>query len=942
MKNKKFLGAVLTLLMVLEISGAAVTAKAASGQFDNALPTIQKQAYSSKKFTAKPLVILMDFPDYKHTDLDTKEKDFRINNFTGEETTPEFYEKLFFGDDTYKTSDGKEHITVNKFFKEESGGTYEFKGRVFGWYTADHEAAYYGGGDDQAGSAKLVKEAIQKLIQNNPDLDLSQFDVEDKWDINHNENYDEPDGIIDSIIVIHAGLGEEWGGGSLGKDAIWPFRIGFSWYSHDIDFKNAGEKLKEKDDRGEYPAYEFKDKNDKEWFAEDFAVFEQDLPVDLFDHEFGHVLGLPDLYSGQSTPPVQNWSIMGGSYTGDPRGSEPVSYGAYCRQFLQQDFEKRHRAANWQNSKVLNLEDIDEKGIDVVLDQASLKGENNDCIRINLPKREYRMAMPAEGNYCYFSGKGNRLENWMRSKELLDLTDKQNIKLTFKTWYNLDPGFDFVSLMVREDGSNKWVPVKGNITTTEVDQWIKDNEKPDEWLIRDPGHAISFASKDVAGADKNGWVDAEFDLSQFKGKKVQLGFRLKTDTNTPEDGMYIDDLKVTANNNVIFEDNAEGESKFDFEGFSKSDCVDRENQYYMLEWRNSKNGLVDKGLKTINIGYPGLQYDPGLTVWYINENYAKDGPGGIDQNVAAHPGGLFAGVVDADQTPVTYQYEDQASPKPDRIFYQMHDATFSLRPSSPVKIEGSYNGKKYVVLDDHTFMNPEFNDADDYTASNVNKQYGLSLVNYGLRVYVTDESKDRSTAKIHIARYTNGSKCAKQDDSVIKNIKVEDNKLYVQTDDEYGDKAYVRYVGKDNAKQEVVLNLKDGKYEGNADFLKDEDANWQIDCIILIDEDGNAKAIYNKQVHKIFGTNLVQNEAGKISVIKPDFSLPQGVTDRASLVVFYYKNGQIADFKNVQADVNRRGELVLDYSIVVPKEEGMTVKVYAWDSFGNFLVPLTK
>jgi len=50
--------------------------------FNNALSPIKNQNYSSKKFTARPLVILMDFPNYKHTDLENKE-DWRINAFTG-------------------------------------------------------------------------------------------------------------------------------------------------------------------------------------------------------------------------------------------------------------------------------------------------------------------------------------------------------------------------------------------------------------------------------------------------------------------------------------------------------------------------------------------------------------------------------------------------------------------------------------------------------------------------------------------------------------------------------------------------------------------------------------------------------------------------------------------------------------------------------------------
>ncbi|WP_102400344.1 immune inhibitor A domain-containing protein [Haloimpatiens massiliensis] len=843
MKKIKLLSTILTASMLFTLTNPLAVRATTSGEFENSLPTIQRKAYNSKKFTSKPLVILIDFPDYKYTDLDKREKNFRINNFKGAETTDEFYENLFFGDEYYETSDGNKHITVNKFFKEESGGTYEFKGKVVGWYTADKKAKEYGSNDgsgDQPRARNLVKESIEKASK---DLDLSEFDVEDKWDLDGDGNYNEPDGIIDSLVVIHPGLGEEWGGGSLGEDAIWPFRWGFNVFGEDMDKLSVENK---QTIVAKNPTV--KDRNGKEFKIEDFAVFEQDLPVDLFNHEFGHILGLPDLY-GTNEPPVENWSIMGGSYAGDPRGSEPVSYGAYCREFLQKDFTKRGRIANWQNSEVLNLENIDEKGIDVVLDQASIKGQNNDTIRINLPEcNDERVVTPPEGKYCYFSGKGDNLENYMSTKSPIELMGKNKSELSFRTWYNIDPGFDFASVQVKEVGTNDWISVRGNLTTDTVDQWVKDNETPEEIKRRNPGHGIT-------GSSNKQWVDATFDLSNFKGRKVDLRFRFRTDSNTPEDGIYMDDIKVNVDGQIKYKDNAESDSMFNFDGFSKSNGVMSYNHYYLLEWRNSGGDtLVDKGLKTINIGRKGLEYDPGLVVWYINEKYAGFRP---DQNTANHKGELFAGIVDADQNPVTYRYEKSGKSGADRINYQMHDAAFSLRTGSALKIEGKTSNDKYYVEDNHTFMNPVFSDDNDYTASSYNREAGLKLKKYGLKVFVTDESKDRSTAKIHIARFKDGKNTTAQDSSILKEVKVENNKLYVEAQAKYGDMAYIEYLGKNNKKQQVTLNYENGKYVGEVNFLS-QDSSFKISHIVFIDAVGNAKAIYNNEVHKIFGADFTK------------------------------------------------------------------------------------
>jgi len=57
--------------------------------------------------------------------------------------------------------------------------------------------------------------------------DLSQFDVWDRYDNDGDGNFDEPDGYIDHFQAVHAGEGEETGGGAQGTDAIWSHR----WYA---------------------------------------------------------------------------------------------------------------------------------------------------------------------------------------------------------------------------------------------------------------------------------------------------------------------------------------------------------------------------------------------------------------------------------------------------------------------------------------------------------------------------------------------------------------------------------------------------------------------------------------------------------------------------------------------------------------------------------------
>ena len=57
---------------------------------------------------------------------------------------------------------------------------------------------------------------------------LSQFDKIDRYDFDGDGNFNEPDGYIDHFQAIHAGEGEEAGGGAQGEDAIWSHR----WYAY--------------------------------------------------------------------------------------------------------------------------------------------------------------------------------------------------------------------------------------------------------------------------------------------------------------------------------------------------------------------------------------------------------------------------------------------------------------------------------------------------------------------------------------------------------------------------------------------------------------------------------------------------------------------------------------------------------------------------------------
>ncbi|MEG0895019.1 MAG: immune inhibitor A [Oscillospiraceae bacterium] len=858
--KKKLAIVILTFLVVLTFLTACVSITK-KGVFETALPTAQLGEYAKETVTAKPLVILMDFPNYKYTDLDTKEN-FRVNKFKGEETTPDFYKSLFFGDDFYETSDGIKYLTANKFFFEESGGAYSMDGDVYGWYTAKNNIEYYGTNYDENNedvqtvrAAALVEEGIRAFVKNNPDVDLSQYDVEDKWDIDNDDNFDEPDGILDCVILIHAGLGEEFDGGSIGEKAIWPHRYGFNWIYTDDDESDTtackpqiGRKmLITKNLQGKYTgSHEFKDANNKQWFAEDYILLEQDLPMDGFIHEYGHVLGLPDLYclNENSNMLMGYWSLMCGCYAGKPSGSLIGSYGAWCKKFLQEDALLRNRNyAQWQNSVKCNLDDIF-NGVDITLDQSSMVGKNNDSFIIELPDVEDSAVTQVFGNLAYFTGTGKDTENYMNVKNAIDLSTAESPKLVFDAWWNLNSLSDFVSVQVKEKSGGRWVTLKDEtgFATDKVEKWIEENLDDDDILYINPGWGIS----DTSGGE---WKNVVFDLSEFKGKKITLRFRLKTYSTMEPIGMYIDNIIIKDGENIMLSDDVEKDLKFRFEGFSADTGMEKPySHYYIGEWRNPNNKtMVDKCLPSVNVRGRNIKYDSGLVLCYVNEKYYKNDI--YDQENSLHPGEVFAGIIDADINPARYEFLDNERNELETSRAQLHDAAFSLRNTSEFKDKFMYKGEHFTAIDDSSNMAPVFDDSIDRF---YDERYGLKNPNYGIQVFVVEESKDRSSAKIHIG--TNKGMRVVQENELVKSVKFADGKVIVTPTQKFADTAYISIVATNMQTERINLTYSDGVYVGDIKDLNGKELS--VEFIVMNDKDGNVKSLYNSRINKAFGADF--------------------------------------------------------------------------------------
>jgi M6 family metalloprotease-like protein len=190
--------------------------------------------------------------------------------------------------------------SVRSYYQEISRGALTLNATIIPtWFHSTHPMSYYGadsasGVDDANGPIyRLVTEAVRLA---DPTVDFSQFDTNG-------------DGVVDHVMVVHAGGGQE--SDPTNKDLIWSHR----WAVLDADPSVPGSQPLTADGVQIYG----------------YTMESEDFVIGTVAHEFGHDLGLPDLYDTDgSSNGAGIWDIMSlGSWTGSPAGSSPAHMSAW-------------------------------------------------------------------------------------------------------------------------------------------------------------------------------------------------------------------------------------------------------------------------------------------------------------------------------------------------------------------------------------------------------------------------------------------------------------------------------------------------------------------------------------------------------------------------------------------------------------------------------------
>ena len=201
--------------------------------------------------------------------------------------------------------------SMKTYYNEISYGNFQVDGSAGGWYQSSLTTSQ---------AVENVKQYVAEIAAlADPDFDYAQYDNDGPDNV---PNSGDDDGYVDGIIVVYSGCGAEWG---EGNNNLWPHMSSLSSYEYETNDAGA---------------------NGSNIIVSTYAVSPElagggdcytDIirPMGVYAHEFGHILGLPDLYdrdaSDGNSEGLGEWCLMAsGSWMGWA-GDTPAHMSSWCK-----------------------------------------------------------------------------------------------------------------------------------------------------------------------------------------------------------------------------------------------------------------------------------------------------------------------------------------------------------------------------------------------------------------------------------------------------------------------------------------------------------------------------------------------------------------------------------------------------------------------------------
>ena len=600
---------------------------------------------------------------------------------------------------------GLNQESFKTFYRKQSNGRFQASGDVSDWVKVPYNEARYGSNaqSDSAGYWPFIEDTATawwdaQKAAGKSDAQiatyLKAFDKVDRYDADGDGIYLESDGYIDHFQAIHAGEGEEAGGGEQGDDAIWSHR----WYVNSDGVGSTG------------PAGNLlggtQIGNSGIWIG-DYTTEPENGGVGVFTHEFGHDLGLADYYdtSGGGENSTGFWTLMSAgswmNHGGDSIGTTPGYMGPHEKLLL-----------GWLDYQVVRYgTDTDLKIGPADRDDVALP----QALAVTLPPKTVDTTYndPHSGTMEWWGGSADGLQNTLTRS--VDLSSASSASLSAWIWADIEADYDYLYAEVSTDGGTSWTSV---------------------------GDALS--------GEYTSWTQYSYDLSAYAGQSVLLRFRYATDGGVHYAGPFIDDVDLTVDGASVFADDVEGgDNGWTAAGFTRmsgSTSVTA-SRYYLAENRvyNGYDATLKEG--PYNFGWGTTQpnrvehfpYQNGLLVWYVDNSYE-------DNNTSQHPGGGWALPVDARPAPIVFPGGAMIAPR--RAAF---DATFGPEWTNPITLHR--NGVAVTVPASKpiaTFV--DTNPDRYYSSAQPFASVKVGGTGTSIRVAWTSHDRDRMNLQVRFAK----------------------------------------------------------------------------------------------------------------------------------------------------------------------------------------------
>jgi immune inhibitor A len=711
-----------TVVKVGKKAAAKTKAKAKNGQVDQYVEL-------SREKTDNIFVVLAEFgnerhPNYPDRDTDPNtggpvkfdgplhneipEPDRSKDNSTiwQADYSSKHYQDLYF-------STNPKVDSVANYYSKQSSGRYSVKGLVTDWVKVRYNEARYGRsngypctGNVCSNSYQLVADGVNQWYADQiaagktPAQVKAQLATYDQWDRNDYDgdgNFDEADGYIDHFQIVHSGGDQADGDPIQGEDAIWSHRsFAFSNTTSGPDGNlQGGSQI-----------------GTTGLWVGDYTMQPENGGIGVFAHEYGHDLGLPDLYdtSGGGSNNINWWSLMAQqrvSGPGEVLGSRVNDMDPWSK--MQLGWLDYETVVAGQN-KTLNL------------GPHEYNSAKPQAAVVVLPDKQVtsEYGAPFAGAKQWWSTKGDDLDTSMT--RTVDLTGKTTAAIDLKARFDIEEDFDYLYTQVSKDGGATWTTLDG---TVGGQPFQRDSNN-------DP--AISTSS--------NGdWLDMHVSLDSVVGGPVQVRFRYKTDGGLALDGFFADQIVISANGQPVFSDGAEASPNgWTLDGFRTTTGTETQafDNFYIASNRTYES--YDKYMKTgpYNLGNPAnpdwvehFPYQTGLLVWYWDTSQP-------DNNTSQHHGTGLVLPVDAHPAPI---YNLEGGLWRERI--SAYDATFSTKKADSFTLH--VNGKPSYVRGQDAV--PLFDDTKTYWFA-AQPNAGVYLPKVGVTIRVQSETGTSMKIKI--------------------------------------------------------------------------------------------------------------------------------------------------------------------------------------------------